>query len=324
MLTIMVKWTIPGTLTQYQPIERDSGITTGPVSDNCHIRPETRFLVEAWSLLLHILNNTMFSEKKASGSFLSKRKNSQWSMFLLAILCFFLGLLNVVQADLSVRYELDMSAYPVVSAVASIGMGIIFLLFGSKLVKPISFLAGFSLAYVICISVMANLELNHGVDYGSNRDLIILLVPLIVGLLVGGLFLCVLKLGILAIGAMAGFSLAGFVLTWKSSSTIDSGVYRPIFIAIFTISGAFLMLFFEKTFMAVCTSIIGAFWICCGADVFFGAGFKQALKLCLTNTGDFQFNDRTTILLVSFAVLVVFGIFIQLKFLKAPGSHSSK
>lgn len=210
----------------------------------------------------------------------------------------------------------NLNVSPVIVGCVSIGIGIIFLIFGSRLVKPIAFLAGFSLASMATHVLLLNLIENNTINLGDNKDLILLLVPIGVGICVGFLFLFVLKLGLMAIGALAGFALAGFILSWKSASVIDSDVYRPVFIAGLSLLGAVLMLFFEKTLMIIATSMIGAFDICCGADVFIGSGFRRGIEFYVTNSGSYRFNDKSIILLVSYAVLVLFGILIQFKFIK--------
>jgi hypothetical protein len=78
----------------------------------------------------------------------------------------------------------------VISAVLSIIIGLVFLLFGYKLFGKLVFLVGFFLGVYGTLVVLLKLE-GSGARYAGSRTLVFVLVPLIVGIMCGLLLQCV-------------------------------------------------------------------------------------------------------------------------------------
>lgn len=209
--------------------------------------------------------------------------------------------------------NLDLS--PVLVGVILCVIGFIFLFFGVRLFKPILFLTGVAVGGISSYILLLNLANRYPTLGGDNQNTIMLIVPFIIGLLLGFLFLFILKLGILSLGALGGFSLAVFILSWQSDNDlINSPVYRPIFISVMICIGSILTMLFERVLIIICTCLFGAGAICSGLDVFIATGFNQAINNIIYHKGSVTMNDQLVGILVSYVVIVALGMFIQFKF----------
>ncbi|TPX57334.1 hypothetical protein PhCBS80983_g03890 [Powellomyces hirtus] len=205
------------------------------------------------------------------------------------------------------------TVHTTIAGIVAIIAGLILLFAGHRLFYPTLFLGGFyvfgSLAYVILI----NLEPDAGYN---NRDTILLAVTLAVGFVGGLLSVCLVKLGIACVGAAGGFALAMFVLSWKTGGVIDSGIGKLIFILAMIVLGIVLVFFLLKTALIVATSIVGAYSLIFGIDMFARTGFTETVHNILVKrtTRVNEVTDTKVIaLLVSFVVLAIIGMLVQFR-----------
>ena len=195
--------------------------------------------------------------------------------------------------------------------------GLLFLFAGIRFFKPILFSTGICLgsliSYVVLLSINEKYEI-IGVDY------VFLFAPLVLGIILGVLFLWLFKLGIIAIGMLGGFSLSVWILSWKSHGLIPGPIFRPIFIAVASFLGSILGILFEKPLIIVGTSLIGAGLICSSVDIVFPSGFNRAIQLYLGGKETFIVSDTLMVCLSCFVAAVLIGILVQYKLYAAIGN----
>jgi hypothetical protein len=124
-----------------------------------------------------------------------------------------------------------------------------------------------------------------------------------VGLVVGALFMFIWRLGLAAIGALGGLMFALFLLSWRTNGILERTLDRWIFISVFVVVGAVVIIFAERILIIVFTSLTGSFRyvgekrltfsILYGIDLFVQRGFVDAVKVFLSSpnspfTGTFE------------------------------------
>jgi hypothetical protein len=148
------------------------------------------------------------------------------------------------------------SAATIIVGLLVLILGLSFMTMGYRLFKPVCFLAGFYVGVILGYVILANVEPDTGFN---NREAILLGVCIVLGLLVGGLAMCLSSVGIWLIGGVAGFFFAMFILSWKDNGAIESVGGRGGFIAICCGIGALLAFFFEKIIVMAGTALTGSF-----------------------------------------------------------------
>ena len=146
---------------------------------------------------------------------------------------------------------------------------------------------------------------------GPNRDLIFIIVCLILGLMFGGMFLCLIKLAIFAVGGLLGFVVATAILAGITSGPIATGLGRGLFIAGMIILFAILVAVIERPILVLATAFVGAFAVLIGVDAFVQAGLARATALLLHGAG-LRVTDKVLwIEIGAFLVLGLIGTVVQ-------------
>lgn len=150
----------------------------------------------------------------------------------------------------------------------------------------------------------------------ANRDTVLLVGSLAFAVFFGLLSLFLWRLGLALIGALGGFTFALFLLSWKGNGIIEGSTGRWIFIAVFAVVGAIIILFAEKHVIIFSTSISGSVSTLCGIDCFVQKGFITAVQVFLSSssnsfTGVFVAGPETYGYLAGVIVLAIVGILVQ-------------
>ncbi|KAJ3299018.1 hypothetical protein HK104_010101 [Borealophlyctis nickersoniae] len=219
-----------------------------------------------------------------------------------------------IDDDWSMRVNGDrvFTTHAIILAIICFVVGIVFLFAGLKFFPIVTGLAGFYVFSVIGYIILTRLEPDEGY---THRATVLLIGSLAIGLL--GLFLgfCLWQLGVAFIGGIAGFSLAMWLLSLRDGGLIHSEVGRIILVVALVVVGIVLVFVFERLFLIIATSIIGAYLITFGIDLFAQTGFIGESRAFLRNIDDgqnhFTVTSEMTGVLVTFAVLTVIGIVVQ-------------
>ena len=197
-------------------------------------------------------------------------------------------------------------------------VGVVFLFAGIRFFKPIIASAGFLMFAYIGFSIMEAANAQEAL--GDKREWAYLLILAVIGVIGAGLALWIWKIGLFAIGAMGGYAVASFILACginTSNGLIGDLGGRVAFIAIIMLIGAILAFVLERPTIIVGTALIGAHAVLYGVDIFAGTGYKNTASSFVNKK--FRYdpsieNDKKVIgLLVSFAIIVLFGIAVQFK-----------
>ncbi|KAJ3186480.1 hypothetical protein HDU85_007299 [Gaertneriomyces sp. JEL0708] len=205
------------------------------------------------------------------------------------------------------------TAHTGILGVITIIAGLILLFMGHRLFYPTLFLGGFYLFGSIGYAILVNVEPAGG--YGSNRDTILLVASLAFGIVGGIISVCLVKFGLACIGAAGGVALGLFILSFKDGG-LFGGIGKTIFLIVMGIIGAIAILWLVKPVVIVGTSILGAYSIMFGVDVFTRQGFHDATRRFFSSSNKPNFDvytrDKEVLMqLISVAILAVIGIVVQ-------------
>ncbi|KAJ3012258.1 hypothetical protein HKX48_006361 [Thoreauomyces humboldtii] len=209
----------------------------------------------------------------------------------------------------------SINAYNTVGAIILIATGLFFVFSGHQLFKLVLFIAGAYTGGILAFAALSAIE-NHGHSFGSSRDLWFLIASLVLGLIVGTLFLCVWKLGLVAVGGVLGFTLSMMILSLASNGLISHGVGRTIFIIVMVLIGAVAILFLERPVLIIGTSVTGAFAVAWGVDVFVRQGLVEATQQFVAGQGVYVPNTWVYVELGGVVALALVGILVQWQGLK--------
>ena len=173
------------------------------------------------------------------------------------------------------QFTTELTASAIASGVICIVLGLLFLFFGYRLLKPILFLAGF---YVFTILGFAILTRAQPAEGYPNADAVLFWGSLAIGVLGGILSLILFQFGLTMLGALAGFCLAVFILSLKSGGLITSQGGRIGLFVSLCLLGAILIHFFEKPLVIIFSSMGGAYSIVYGIDTFARVGYTATLR----------------------------------------------
>ncbi|RUP46574.1 hypothetical protein BC936DRAFT_146787 [Jimgerdemannia flammicorona] len=229
------------------------------------------------------------------------------------MLNFLMAIVNALPIELIARDApnpttgpFNVDAHGIVLAILAIISGIYFCFFGYRFFKMTMFLVGFW--------VFGNITYIGMINGGANQTLT-LIISIIVGLLGGAILACCWHIGLYFLAALAGYALALWILGWKSGGLIESSVGRIILIAAFIIVFVLLIIFFERWMVIISTSVIGAYLVILGIDIFVQTGFASNVASFLSP--NHSTNSNTTmdwkyyLMLAAFIVLAIIGIFFQ-------------
>lgn len=247
-------------------------------------------------------------------------------VLLMAVLCIIFGLVAtlvdaaaLLPSDLLPRTvllpragdSLGVGGYTITGTILYIVLiiaGLLLCFEGRRLFRITLFIVGLlvvaNLMYILLANVLPQ-------DTG-NRNAIILAVSLILGILAGGLLVCLWTIGVYIIGLLGGYALALFILSMKTGGVLD-GAAKIVFIIVLMIIGLFLAHFFERLLIIGATAFIGAYMVMLGADGFAKTGFINAVKDILTGSTDYVLTPQVIAFIVASAILAIIGAFWQLR-----------
>lgn len=120
------------------------------------------------------------------------------------------------------------------------------------------------------------------------------------------------KFCLVLLGALSGVFIAFFILQLKQPYLIDNEIGRIVFVVIFAIIGAILIIKLEKIAFVCATSIIGSYKIMFGIDLFAQWGFSNLIMSWKNgNTNVQPQNDLVYLLIAGFVITSIAGIVIQ-------------
>ncbi|RKP20428.1 hypothetical protein ROZALSC1DRAFT_21401 [Rozella allomycis CSF55] len=231
---------------------------------------------------------------------------------------------NFVAADTNIidnitLPNLEFNGYSAFSGAALIASGLLFLFFGIKLFKPILGMSGFFSFAIIAYALLGN----YNVTFGDQTQLAYFGICIAAGIVGALLSIFLWRLGLALCGGLGGLCLALFILSFNISYFQEQNP-RFIFIGVITLIGFILPLFFEKQVIIIATSLIGSFGLLTGIDVFVKLGFYQVVTAFMSQTSPYNFDQKTYIMLGSFAALTLFAILIQFKVTEKNKKHFSR
>ncbi|KAJ3058485.1 hypothetical protein HDU99_006783 [Rhizoclosmatium hyalinum] len=207
-----------------------------------------------------------------------------------------------------------LTAYTGIYGAFLIVSGVALVFFGHKLFKPLLFIAGFYLFSVVTFVILQNIEYSSKQSIGGgSRDLVYFIACLIVGLVGGGLAVCLWRFGFFAIGAGLGYALSLLFLT-ALKDVITSSTARFITIAVFVIAFGVLIFFFEMPILIAATSVGGAYATFVGIDIFAQTGFVENARYITSGKSlSLDFGSKGFWMLGGCVLLALVGIAVQLR-----------
>ncbi|KAJ3043338.1 hypothetical protein HDV00_005341 [Rhizophlyctis rosea] len=217
---------------------------------------------------------------------------------------------SIVQDQLNAVRKINV--YSSVTGIILIVTGLVMVFLGHKLIKPICFIVGFYAGGIVALLILSAIE-NRGTSYGDHRDLIYIITAIILGLMFGGMFLCLMRLAFFALGGLLGFVIATAILSAVTGGPIATGLGRGLFIAGFVILFAILVAVIERPILVLATAFVGAFGVAVGVDAFVQAGLANAVTI-LVHGGRVQLGTILWVEIGGFALLGLIGTAVQWRF----------
>ncbi|KAJ1955786.1 hypothetical protein EC988_001692 [Linderina pennispora] len=203
-----------------------------------------------------------------------------------------------------------LTASGIVAGIVLIVIGVFFTFFGRKLVKVLIFLAGFCV--VGGLTIYLEYKIRAPREDEKTREIVYLVVGGVLGLIAGGLLLCLYKVGIAFVGGLGGFALATWILSMKSGSLITSEAGRIVFIVVLIVIGMLLALFLEKPAIIVASAVWGSYALFVGIDCFAKTGFQDTATTFLSAPGaTYETSAKVYGMIAGMAVTAVVGIGVQ-------------
>ena len=195
-----------------------------------------------------------------------------------------------------------------VQGVFSIILGTFLSFFGTKLFKYALFFAGYLVFSMITYFIL--------ITFRVNNNLVLILVPFVVGT-IGGLIAWKLwKFGVSVIGFLGGAFLAVLILGLKTGGVIESVIGKLIFVVVFGIVGAIVIQLFERPALIVSTSFAGSYLVFFGIDLFVRTGFSNSynsIVLQITNgqSATYELSGSVIGMLVGVVLMTLIGCLAQ-------------
>ncbi|KAG9306466.1 hypothetical protein G9A89_003576 [Geosiphon pyriformis] len=195
-----------------------------------------------------------------------------------------------------------------------IALGFVYCFFGRRFFRVTIFILGFYIGSIIAWVILTNAEPSKG--YGKGAATILLVVSLVFGLLIGLLAVCCADFAVYMLGGLGGYVLAIFILAWGNDGIITSKAGRIIFILAFIIAGVILTMLFKNILIILSTSLIGAYSIILGIDIFARTGFKESVRHFMDGNHGIIYHASGKVygLLVALLVLFIAGSVFQWRY----------
>ena len=192
--------------------------------------------------------------------------------------------------------------------------GSIFLFAGIRFFKGVVASAAFLLFSFFAYSILEGVNASTKFD---NPELAYSLILLAVGLIGAVIALKVWKVGLFSIGAMGGYALSSFILACDLGSDfglIPSKEGRIIFLVLFMVLGGVAIFFFERPIIIVGTALMGANALLYGVDIYARTGYYRTVSSFFSGKVKYVPEDKRVLgILISFCIIVLFGIIVQFK-----------
>ena len=224
--------------------------------------------------------------------------------------------LNACKTNDILRFMAFINQYKILFGILIIIIGIFFTLFGNKFIKiTLVILCGIALSIFICMIVFSVFVID------SERDFwLCLVIPFVVGLIIGVVLLKVVKVAFFVVGACAGYSIGILIfnLVTKYIEWNPDILYWIVIVLSMIVCGILGLLFY-RVMLIVFTAILGGYAIIKGFSLFIG-GFpnEQEVIELLKNKEYDQLKKMLTfhvyIYLTFWALIALGGIFYQCKY----------
>mmetsp|Transcript_6245 Transcript_6245/g.8703 ORF Transcript_6245/g.8703 Transcript_6245/m.8703 type:complete len:232 (-) Transcript_6245:48-743(-) len=198
--------------------------------------------------------------------------------------------------------EADIATY----ALCGLGavFGLIFCFAGYRLWRPILFVTGFIIAAgVLCLTLF---------EHTGLKDLEIIAIALIGGIIIGTLTIYLIKLGIFALGASLGLLLFASIISVKDGGLVSHDIVYYMALGAFPFTLGVLALCAEHYIMIVATSFAGAFSLMATLDHFSKGGLSKVVPAIIKNHPDeIEADVKTYAELAGIFVLFLAGLYVQ-------------
>jgi len=246
---------------------------------------------------------------------ISKRGVPTWFLVFMLLASAFTAMVSAVPVELEKRdnsgpiatNSYTTSPHGIITGIILIVFGFILCFFGYRFFHLTMFIIGFYVGALLTYTGMTN-----GTPNSSNT--LVLIISIVVGVIVGLLFVCCSRCGLWFVGGLGGYCMAVWFLSFNNGHLIDSHIGRVLFIIAFVIVGIILVTFWERTTVIIGTAFIGAYTIILGLDLFIHVGFAQAVAQLMGHEGSFQDSTGVYIMLGAVIVLFVVGAFVQFRY----------
>ncbi|RUS32464.1 hypothetical protein BC938DRAFT_475338 [Jimgerdemannia flammicorona] len=207
----------------------------------------------------------------------------------------------------------QLTVHLIVLGVVLIVTGLIYTFAGYRFFRVTMFLAGFYFFANLAWIILSNVEPTDG--YGAFRDTVYLVVSLGIGLIGGLFFVCCYHIGIYFLAAIGGYVLGLWILSWSTGGVIHETWGRIILLVGLIIVCVALVIFFERFVIIVLTSVIGAWTVILGLDMFIHTGFAEEVQQFLNRNHqtETQITWKVQAMLAGVAALAIVGIIVQFK-----------
>ena len=204
-----------------------------------------------------------------------------------------------------------MNALSQATAVVIMLFGLCLAFFGERLLKPLATGAGFIAGYVVGYKILS-LVPNKYTSIVGYRDLILIGLSMLVGLVVAGLFWKLIRVAIFVLGAACGYFLGILILSLGDAIiSIPEKNKMLIFAAII---GGILSVVAEKFVLKIVTAVVGSNLAALGLDSLFKIGILSRYNE-LIEKGHFERMDGKCLsLFFVVAILIAISLSFQLSF----------
>jgi hypothetical protein len=235
--------------------------------------------------------------------------NDKLMIFLLACLPASAAVIGDISQ--SARPGSDLTVQAILIGIICIVVGLFFCFSGLKLFRTACYIAGF-----LFFSNLASILVQRFDSQNSITDTFLLIICIVVGIIGGFVAQAFWQLGVALIGAVGGIAAAVTLLSLNIGTAIDSDWGRIVFIVVFSIVGAVLILMFERPVLIGATAVSGATVAIFGLDVYVKTGYADALISFLQEIagGDSpttNFTGGVAAMAIAVVVLSIAGAYYQ-------------
>ncbi|KAJ1542278.1 hypothetical protein HK405_010051 [Cladochytrium tenue] len=201
-----------------------------------------------------------------------------------------------------------LTPFKIVAGIYFIASGVLLLVFGYRLFKPVLFVSGLNFTALVVLAIVSAIAARTGNYYS---DSVYFFSAFVSGLLGGVVFICFWRAGVFTVGALLGYAVSTVILSLVSNGTIPSAVGGCAFIIAMAVAFGIAILFFERHLLIPATAVPGALSVTLGIDMYTQFGLVAAQRSFLSGSGGFSTSGRYWGLLAAFFVLAAIGCAMQ-------------